>query len=251
MSNPSQTVTRLFLIRHGESVPNVEPIIGGMIGDAGLTALGIAQAEALRDRLAATGEMHPDVLIASTLPRARQTAEILAPALGVPIVFDDDVQELRPGEADGMQVSDFKAKYGQPDFRNNPYSPLSPGGESWPQFSLRVAAALHRITTGHAGQEIVIVCHGGVIDAAFLIFCRMNTMSIPPIEFTTHNTSITQWEYHVRADFPARWRLVRYNDDRHLKGMEPKESIDWRKIPARTSEPEKHDHLSVAIPTES
>ena len=87
--------TNLYLIRHGEAVSNVEPIIGGMRGDVGLTALGIAQAERLRDRLAATHEIPADVLIASNLPRARQTAEIIQPALGVPVCLDESVQEMR------------------------------------------------------------------------------------------------------------------------------------------------------------
>ena len=98
----NQSLTNLYLVRHGEAFSNVEPIIGGMHGDKGLTPLGIKQAEKLRDRLAATGEIPADVLIGSTLPRARQTTEIIAPALGLPIIWDDDVQEMNPGEADGM-----------------------------------------------------------------------------------------------------------------------------------------------------
>ena len=104
--------THLYLIRHGESVPNVQPIVGGMRGDAGLTALGISQAQRLRDRLASTGEIAADALIASTLPRARQTAEIIAPALGLPIQFDDEVQEMRPGDADGMNSDEAREKFG-------------------------------------------------------------------------------------------------------------------------------------------
>ncbi len=97
--------TNLYLIRHGEAVVNVKPIVGDMRGDTGLTPLGVTQAERLRDRLAATGEISADVLIASTMPRARQTAEIIAPALGLPILWDDDVQEMRSGEADGMTLA--------------------------------------------------------------------------------------------------------------------------------------------------
>ena len=73
-------MTHLYLIRHGESVANVQPIVAGMRGDVGLTERGVAQADRLRERLA-QGEIAADVLIASTLPRARQTAEIIAPAL--------------------------------------------------------------------------------------------------------------------------------------------------------------------------
>src|SRR5215469_1024439 len=115
-------MTHLYLIRHGEAIANIEPIIGGMKGDAGLTPHGIKQAEALRDRLFASGEIEADTLISSTLARARQTAEIIAPALGdLPIILDDDVQVMRGGEADGMHVADFRAKYGEPNFRLEPF----------------------------------------------------------------------------------------------------------------------------------
>jgi broad specificity phosphatase PhoE len=69
--------TELYLIRHGESVPNVTPIIGGMRGDAGLTDRGREQAQLLEKRLREE-ELHADQLYASTLPRALETAEYVA-----------------------------------------------------------------------------------------------------------------------------------------------------------------------------
>ncbi len=255
MAMPPPVVTRLYLIRHGESFPNIQPIVGGMRGDAGLTPLGVAQAQALYERLARTGEIQPDVLIASTLPRARQTAEIIAPALGVPIVFDDGVHELRPGEADGMPIGEYKALYGIPDFSTNPYQPLSPGGESWASFTLRVGENLQRITTEHAGKTIVIVCHGGVIDTSFLLFMRMPAQVIPAIEFATHNTSVTLWERHQRTDRTPRWRLVKYNDDTHLQQLGKNEPIDWSAVPMpaerSVGEEERNGHQAVPQPTEN
>ena len=97
--------TNLYIIRHGEAYTNVEPVIGGMQGDRGLTERGIAQAEALARRLS-TGEIAADVLYASTLPRTRATAEHVAAALKLPIVWDDELHELRPGASDGMRVED-------------------------------------------------------------------------------------------------------------------------------------------------
>lgn len=55
----------------------------------------MTQAERLRDRLARTGEITADVLIASPLPRARQTAEMLAPALGLMVTLDAEMEEWR------------------------------------------------------------------------------------------------------------------------------------------------------------
>src|SRR5262245_53908618 len=102
--------TNLYLIRHGEAYSNVEAVIGGMKGDRGLTERGIAQAEALARRLVG-GEIAADVLYASTLPRARMTAELVAEALKLPINWDDELQELRPGEADGMSIDQARASF--------------------------------------------------------------------------------------------------------------------------------------------
>src|ERR687885_1193001 len=121
--------TELYLIRHGESVANVEPIIGGMRGDAGLTARGREQAALLAARLRAQGP-RADVLYASTLPRARETAGYLARVLGLPVGYDDEWQELHPGEADGLSVAEWEERYGGRGVatRRDPHPPFAPGG---------------------------------------------------------------------------------------------------------------------------
>ena len=90
MTYPRRTVdgvtdplpTRFVLVRHGESVATVNRFIGGFRTCTGLSDLGRQQAERLRDRLARTGEVAGDRLYASNFARARETAEIIAPALG-------------------------------------------------------------------------------------------------------------------------------------------------------------------------
>ena len=163
-------MTRLYLIRHGQAYSNVRPfgVVAGMRGDKGLTPLGRTQAERLRDRLLATGEITADVLISSTLPRARQTAEIIAPALSLPISFDDEAQEQSVGDFDGMPWEEVESQI--PDNRQEPFRPFGPHGENWGQFVLRVGTTLDRILHENDGKTIVIVCHGGVIDASFLVF---------------------------------------------------------------------------------
>lgn len=241
-------MTNLYLIRHGEAVANVEPVVAGMRGDAGLTKLGVAQAEALRERLATSGEIAADVLIASTLPRARQTAEIIQPAIGLPIQFDDAVQEMRVGEADGLSVAELKARYGLPNFRVDPFQAIAPGGENWPLFTVRVGTALSRITTEHAGKTIVVVCHGGVIDSSFIYFFGLPSMTLPHAELHTHNTSITHWTHDNNDGDFARWRLMRYNDDAHLHAVGRNEHVQWHDVePA--PEPAS-DHPAVPLPEE-
>jgi probable phosphoglycerate mutase len=218
-------MTHLYLIRHGEAFGNVEPVLAGMSGDKGLTARGVAQAERLRDRLRG-GEIKAELLIASTLPRARQTAAIIQPSLGLPITLDDEVQELMLGEADGMTSTEAWAQFGTPDFDQFPLRPIAPGGESWGDFTLRASRALTRITAEHAGKRIVVVCHGGIIDCSFIHFFRMPGLVVPPTDFHTRNTSITHWEQIERRGRTF-WRLNSYNDIGHLADIPAIESIRW------------------------
>ncbi len=222
-------MTQLYLIRHGEATTQM----GVSLHDYGLTPIGVRQAERLRNRLAATGEIVPDVFIASTLPRARQTAEIIAPAIKTPIIFDDEVQELHPGEAENMTVAEFREKFGGYNMDKDPFHPASPGGETWGQFVLRAGTALHRITTEYEGKTILIVCHGGIIDVSFIYFFGLETLTLPQTRFDTRNTSINYWRKGTLEGNTSstRWRLVRYNDDMHVRGLEESVDIPWEELP--------------------
>ena len=225
-------MTHLYLIRHGEAYTNVERdgsgTVPGLRGDKGLTPRGRAQAERLRDRLARTGEMHADALLASTFARAFQTAEILAPALGLPIIPDDDLQEMRSGdEVDGMTERELLQRYTIPNYRETPYARLAPGAENWGEFVLRVGTMLDRVAREYAGKTVVLVTHGGVIDLSIIVFFHAQTLTPPPFALYTHNTSITEWELEQSGGFHERertasvahWRLVRYNDDYHIRDL--------------------------------
>jgi probable phosphoglycerate mutase len=214
-------VTRLLLIRHGESQVYVDGVVGGLATCNGLSDLGRRQAAALRDRLAETHEFDPvDALIASTLPRARETAEIISPAIGnLPVVEDEDVCELHPGEADGMSYDDYVAKYGWRDMEANPDLELSPGGESIAAFHRRVGTALTRIADAHPDQTVVIACHGGVVDVGLRTLLGLGMVG--GFDLYTENTSVTEFVLAPATERrpTRRWRLVRYNDAAHLAGV--------------------------------
>ena len=216
----SKITTHLYLIRHGEAYSNVDAVLGGMIGDRGLTERGLAQVRALANRLA-TGEIAADVLYASTLPRARMTAELVAEALRLPINWDDDLHELRPGQADGLRVEEARAQYKNLDlFLHELFTPIAPDGESWGSFQMRVSAALERIILRHPGERIVIVAHGGVIEVSFLHLLGLGPQARQRVSFHVRNTAITHWSYAETESGRQEWHLVTHNDHRHL--IEPK-----------------------------
>jgi len=226
-------MTNLYLIRHGEALGAVHE----MIGNTALSPRGVMQAEHLRDRLAATGEIAADVLIASTFVRARQTAEIIAPALGLPVVFDDEVQELRDGAAEGMRFDEYRAKFGEVNPRETPFRAVAPSGESWGHFAFR---------RQYEGKTIVIVCHGGVIGISFLYFFGMSTINLPQVGLDSYNTSITHWAKRSSNNGAARWWLVRYNDDMHLRDMRSNLRIPWEGLSVRPAE----ETSKQAVPVE-
>ncbi len=214
-------MTHLYIIRHGQAQAAVEGRIAGIKGDTGLSELGIEQATRLRERLLATQEIKADVFIASNIPRARQTAEIIAPALGLPLLLDEEVQELRPGEADGLDGQEYQKRYTQNWHDTSAFANISPGGESWPEFLLRASRALERITTEHAGKTIVLVCHGGVVHSSFLYFFGSSILVTPAIvELQTKNTAITHWQrgnFYRKEPNLLQWKLICHNDDFHLR----------------------------------
>lgn len=210
--------TRVVLIRHGESVVTVRRLVGGPRTCSGLSELGVQQAERLRDRLAATAEITAAVLYSSAYPRALETAEIIAPVLGVPVRTEPDFGEHDPGpDCDGLGFGQFVELYGMPDWESDPHGITFPGGETIAEFDLRVGAAFSRAVREHAGTTVVIVCHGGVIDVLMRTVLRAPTTG--GFELHTINTSLTEF---VQTR-PGRWRLIRYNDAGHLADL-PRET---------------------------
>ena len=220
--------TRLILIRHGESRSTVDRIVGGHAGCNGLTDRGVLQAKALYERLARTGELaDASVLLTSVLPRAIETAEISAPALGgLSAEQRCELCEIHPGEGDGLTWEEFTARY-RPEglATGSAYAPFAPGSESWGSFFVRVGEALLRAATENPGRTVVIVCHGGVIEGSFAALGGLPLRR--PFDVRVENTSLTQWTYEpVEGDLGnaghrlARWRLDRFNDSAHLADLD-------------------------------
>jgi probable phosphoglycerate mutase len=208
----SGSATRLVFVRHGLSLATEQGVVGGHNGCTGLATTGRRQAEALRDRLKATG-FEVDVVFTSLLPRAIETAEILADGLGVDVATIRrrcELCERHPGEGDGLTWDVFVERYGAVDPLTHPDEPPSPGGESAAAFRARVTLAIAGIVDDHPGQRVMIVCHGGVILAATLALLGLPNRRLTPD--LTH-TSLTEW---VR-DADGRWLLARFNDAGHLE----------------------------------
>jgi probable phosphoglycerate mutase len=206
-------VTRIVLIRHGQAQAYVDQIVSGH-ACTGLSAHGRMQASLLRDRLERTGELRgTTAFYASLMRRAHETAEVIAPGVGdgaLEIRQDCGLCEQHPGDADGILWSEYDERFGSIHTLGLPdRSKVSaPGSESIDMMVSRVAAALDRLADEHAGETIVVACHGGVVGCSFeaLAGIRLNAL----VRYT-ENTAITEWRHSDHG-----WSLVRFNDAAHL-----------------------------------
>ena len=210
--------TRLVLVRHGEAQAFEDRVIAGPNGCRGLSANGRVQAAALRDRLRDTGELRPDVVLMSTLPRAIETATIVCDAFadGVERIADCDYCELHPGVCDGMPWDDYEAHYGP---LGDPDRVLSPGGESSRTFDARVRTAMTTLIETYRGRSVLVFTHGGFIAAAtYFLLGAPGLADREHRNFRLHplNTSITEFS---STDPDEQWSFDRYNDVAHLGSL--------------------------------
>jgi broad specificity phosphatase PhoE len=182
-------VRRLLLARHGQSVSNAVRRFQG-VQDMPLSELGRRQAEALagalRGRLIAA-------VYSSPLQRARHTAELAAAALQAPLRSVDDLRELSLGEWEGCTVEEVQARPGNPYacWVRDPVGSLPPGSEPLADVQGRVVRALADIERAHPnGEDVLVVCHGGVIGA-YLAHCLGLPLS-SLWRLTLSNCSITE-----------------------------------------------------------
>lgn len=206
----------MILVRHGDAHAGFHGVIGGQQGCTGLTDLGRQQAEALRDHLSDTGRIRADALVSSVLPRAVETAQIIAPALGIELGAQAcDLCEVHTGDADGLTWTEYGTRYGSFDMTAEPDRVFAPGGDSWNSFHERVRLTMERLRREHVGETVVVVCHAGVIMASL-----RELLGIPhpggTADLRPTNTGLTEWEHD---DVLERWTLHSFNETGHLAGL--------------------------------
>jgi probable phosphoglycerate mutase len=198
-------------------------ILGGHDGCRGLSQTGREQVTRLRDRLLDTQELaDATALYASVMPRAIETAEIIAPALGgLEVRPECDFCEGHPGEADGLTWQELDERFPvERDWRND--TRRAPGWETWKEMGDRVAGALESLVQRHPGETVVVACHGGVIAHAMFHYLGLGAGGgrgrawIAP-----DNASLTEWRFapnpYEKSTLPV--QLARYNDHAHLGAL--------------------------------
>jgi probable phosphoglycerate mutase len=169
-----ERVTVFHLLRHGE--PTVFGRINGRLPGVGLSAKGQTEIAAVASRLA--GE-EIAAIYASPLQRTRETAEIIADRLALPVQYREGVIELDFGEWTGLTADQIRKDERWQMWNNCRSIAAIPGGESWRQVQERVVHALFDLRRLHPNDSVVVVSHGDVIRAALLFALGM------PLDFVS------------------------------------------------------------------
>lgn len=155
-------VTRLCVVRHGETAWNAEHRVQGQL-DVPLNAVGLAQARAASKVL---GREKFDVIYSSDLSRARQTAQPVLDFLSLKIILEKDLRERHYGIFESLTYAEVKQKFPEDYARFEAREPdyAFRTGESLKDFSARSIAVIEKIAVRHKGRSILVFTHGGVLD---------------------------------------------------------------------------------------
>jgi probable phosphoglycerate mutase len=144
-------VRTFLLVRHGQSLLNVEGIVNGDPGrDRGLSPHGIEEGRRLTGQLE---HLPIDLVVVSNFPRALQTAELALAGRDVPRVVDPELGDVRIGDLEGRTLADYRASAPHAD-RNLRFT----GGESLNDAARRYAGAYERLCE-RTEQTTLVVCH--------------------------------------------------------------------------------------------
>jgi broad specificity phosphatase PhoE len=211
--HPAGGRSNFYFVRHGRTDGNVRRILVGRT-DIPLDDVGRRQASAVAQHLAASDR--PDVIVASPLLRARETAEAIAALLNMPIEIDPELAELNFGSFEGWSFDEIRQQ--RPDFAAQvadfEFDVHWPDGERLSEFHFRTRSALTNLATRYASHSAIVVTHGG-----FLGSLASQLLGSPPnnwARYQIRNCSVTHLEITAEGS-----RFHRYNDDAHLVLSQP------------------------------
>ncbi len=165
-------MTRIYLVRHGETAWNAEGRFQGQ-SDKPLDEKGKQQANALGQHL--KGKKLA-AIYSSDLQRAWETARIISSFNTMPVTPHPGLREMSFGSWEGMTYDQIQAKY--PDelaaWRDNILTTSPPGGENLEQLATRVMAVYDDICHKYKNGTLLVVAHGGVLQVMLCLALELS-----------------------------------------------------------------------------
>lgn len=201
------TTTRFWWVRHAPVVDNGGLVYGGAEIDADVTDAALFQ------WLAGTLPQNA-VWQASALSRTHQTLAAVRAAgrddIPGTLPADPRLNEQSLGDWHGKPIREVFPKGGPwPGFWMLAADHRAPGGESFADLCDRVAPAVQDMARDHAGKDVVVGAHGGVIRAA--LAQALQLAPAQALAFSVENCSVTRIDHIAHRDGRAAWRVGRTN----------------------------------------
>lgn len=146
---------KIIIVRHGETDYNVEKRYAGST-DIGLNEKGKEQARLLSHKLKDTSV---DIIVSSTLRRAKETANIINQELKLQIIEMEELVEIHVGVYEGLTREEAKSKYPEMWAKKSPQ-----GAETKKEVEVRVYKALDKICNEYGDNKTVLVVTHGYIS---------------------------------------------------------------------------------------
>jgi broad specificity phosphatase PhoE len=166
LKHPTQGETTLYLIRHGQTLANINHQLVGTT-DIPLDPLGERQARWVAERMR---DVHLDALLSSPLTRARATAMEIARVTGREPEIIPGLSEIHFGNAEGLTIDQVVLQFPEIAHLVDDIDDVSfawPDGDSRRGFHQRVFTTFLGILERYERQHVAVVCHGGVIGSFF------------------------------------------------------------------------------------
>ncbi|MGW7536395.1 histidine phosphatase family protein [Amycolatopsis sp. NPDC054798] len=195
---------RLLLWRHGETDYNAAGRMQGHL-DSALTPVGWNQA---RFAVPALARFAPELVIASDLRRATDTATVLTEAIGVPLQIDKRLRETHLGEWQGLTGAEVDEGYpGDRQLWRADAAWAPPGGESRVEVAERAAEVVDDLMqpNSDAGESVLLASHGGLILALTAKLLGL------PVEVWPSLGGIMNCHWVELGHREGKWRLHAYN----------------------------------------
>ncbi len=166
-------MTEFWLVRHGQTDWNLARRYQGQT-DIPLNATGIEQAKELAKSLA---NEKFDAVYSSDLSRAAVTAQILAKTLGMNVLTDKRLREIKKGIWEGLSFDEVQRQYAADLSKDsvNPVHSRTPGGETVAEVAMRMKQAADEIALRHPGGKVLLVSHGLAVST---LYCQANHWSL-------------------------------------------------------------------------
>lgn len=205
-------MTRLLLIRHGESEANRKGIFAGQI-DPDLVENGVNQAKCTAKYV--SSNYNVDKIYSSDLKRAYNTAKALAEETGLGVTKKTELREIKGGIWENKRFSELEVL--SPEAYSVWITDIGksccPGGESVRQLGERIMAALEEIAKENDGKTVAIATHATPIRVAQTIISTGDVAEMQNIPWVS-NASVSVFEYDS-----GKWSVVSVSCDAHLDGI--------------------------------